>query len=110
MAEFTITQRGARSLLGYCYMLNRRGRDDIVYWRCTRSRNSHCTGLVTTGPGDAIIAVKDTHNHPPDQSHIDAKKIVTAMKNSAQANIRPVPQLYLQEYITGLAGHTNLVA
>ncbi len=64
-AEFTITQRGARLLLyrGYCYMLNRRGRDDIVYWRCTRSRNSHCTGSVTTGPGDAIIAVKDTHNH-----------------------------------------------
>ncbi len=108
MAEFTVTQRGARSLLylGYSYMLNRRGRDDTVYWRCTRSRNSHCTGSVTTGPGDDIIAVKDTHNHPPDQSHIDAKKIVTAMKDSAQANIRSVPQLY-QEEIQKVAASSN---
>ncbi len=99
MAEFTTTQRGARSLLyrGYSYMLNRRGRDDLIYWRCTRSRSCHCTGSVTTGPGDTIIKEKDTHNHPPNQPQIEAKKIVTALKESAEANIRPVPQLYQEE-------------
>ncbi len=62
MAEFTVTQRGARSLLylGYSYMLNRRGRDDTVYWRCTRSQNSHCTGSVTTGPGDGRLTEADS--------------------------------------------------
>ena len=52
------------------YMINRRGREDVIYWRCHRSRNSHCTGSITTGPGDAIISVKDTHNHPPDHASI----------------------------------------
>ncbi len=60
----------------YC----RHARDDTIYWRCTRSRNCHCTGSITTGPGDAIISEKDSHNHPPDQTSIEVKKSVSAMK------------------------------
>ena len=80
-------------------MINQRGRDDIVYWRCTRSRNSHCIGTVTTGPGDTIVSVKNTHNHPPDQVAIEAKKIVSSLKEAVQTRIQPVPAVYQEEVI-----------
>ena len=100
--EFTKTQRGARSLLysRYSYMMNRRGRDGSVYWRCTRSRNSHCTGTITTDIDDRLVFIKppqDTHNHPRDNSAIVAKRLVNDLKSKTQDNIRPVPQLYLEE-------------
>ena len=56
------------------YMINRRGQEDVIYWCCHRSRNCHCTGSITTGPGDAIVSVKDSHNHPPDQASIEVKQ------------------------------------
>ena len=78
-------------------MLNRRGRDGSVYWRCTRSRNSHCNGTITTDINDRLVSIKDTHNHPRDDSAIVAKKIVSDLKTTTLDNIRPVPQLYLEE-------------
>ena len=81
------------------YMINRRGREDVIYWRCHRSRNSHCTGSITTGPGDAIVSVKDTHNHPPDQASIEVKKLVSTMKEKVQDCIRPIPQLYQEALV-----------
>ena len=81
------------------YMINRRGREDVIYWRCHRSRNSHCTGPITTGPGDAIVSVKDTHNHPPDQASIEVKKLVSTMKEKVQDCIRPIPQLYQEALV-----------
>ncbi len=71
----------------YC----RRVRDDTIYWRCTRSRNCHCTGSITTGPGDTIISEKDSHNHPPDQTSIEVKKSVSAMKEK--------PYMYREELL-----------
>ena len=41
--------------------LNRRGRDDQIYWHCALSRG--CSGAITTHD-DQILAIKDTHNHP----------------------------------------------
>ena len=81
------------------YMINRHGREDVIYWRCHRSRNSHCTGSITTGPGDAIVSVKDTHNHPPDQASIEVKKLVSTMKEKVQDCIRPIPQLYQEALV-----------
>jgi hypothetical protein len=52
---------------------------------------------VTTGPGDVIVAVKDTHNHPPNQAELEAKKIVTSLKERASDSLRPVPVLYQEE-------------
>ena len=78
-------------------MMNRRGRDGSVYWRCTRSRNSHCNGTITTDIDDRLVFIKDTHNHPRDDSAIVAKKIVNHLKTTTQDNIRPVLQLYLEE-------------
>ena len=73
------------------YMISRRGREDVIYWRCHRSRNCHCTGSITTGPGDAIVSVKDSYNHPPDQASIEEKKLVSTMKEKVQGCIRPIP-------------------
>ena len=78
-------------------MMNRRGRDGSVYWRCTRSRNSHCTGTITTDIDDRLVFITNTHNHPRDDSAIVAKKLVNDLKSKTQDNIRPVPQLYLEE-------------
>ena len=78
-------------------MMNMRGRDGSVYWRCTRSRNSHCTGTITTDIDDRLVFIKDTHNHPRDDSAIVVKKLVNDLKSKMQDNIRPVPQLYLEE-------------
>ena len=41
--------------------------------------------------------IKDTHNHPRDDSAIVVKKLVNDLKSKMQDNIRPVPQLYLEE-------------
>ena len=45
--EFVTTTRGARSLIfeGYRYIINRRGRDDRIFWRCAISRS--CSGGLT---------------------------------------------------------------
>ncbi len=87
-------------------MINRRARDGAVFWRCTRSRNSHCTGTVTTGPDDVILSTKDTHNHPPSDAEVTVKKIVSTLKEQTQASIRPVPQIY-QEEIQKIAAAPN---
>lgn len=103
-----ITQRGARSLLygGYSYIINRRGIDEVVYWRCTRSHNGHCSGALTTGSGDELLSIKDTHNHPPDQAEIEVK-IVGTLTEKMQSDIRAVPQLY-QETVHRVAAAPNM--
>ena len=78
-------------------MINRRGRDGTTYWRCTRSRNSHCTGTITTTVDGSLESIKDTHNHPPNQAEVEVKKIVSKLKDKSKENIRPVPQLYQEE-------------
>ena len=78
-------------------MVNRRGREGTtVYWRCTRSRNAHCSGTITTD-GDQLISMKDTHNHPREDSLIEVKKMVNDLKTKTKENIRPVPQIYQEE-------------
>ena len=70
-------------------MINRRGRDGTTYWRCTRSRNSHCTGTITTTVDGSLESIKDTHNHPPNQAEVEVKKIVSKLKDKSKENIRP---------------------
>ena len=65
-------------------MINRRGRDGSVYWRCTRSRNSHCNGTIITDIDDRLVFIKDTHN-----------KIVNF-------------SITLEQYLRGLSSLTNL--
>ncbi len=72
-------------------------KDGVVYWRCTRSHNSHCTGSVTTGSGDELLSVKNTHNHPPDAAQLEVKTLVSAIKDKTTTDLRPVPQLYQEE-------------
>ena len=90
------------------YMINRRGREDIIYWRCHRSRNSHCTGSITTGPGDAIVSVKDTHNHPPDQASIEVKiKVISGNFPPALWNISEIGDCRTNNNLEGW--HSKLV-
>ena len=74
--EFITTKRGARAIVyeGHKYVLNRRGRDGHIFWRCGRNRS--CSGSLCTLE-DEIISQKGTHNHPPDDAEIQAEKIIT---------------------------------
>ena len=44
--------------------------------------------------GDQLISIKDTHNHPREDSLIEVKKMVNDLKTKTKENIRPVPQIY----------------
>ena len=62
--EFVTTQRGARFLIyeGHKYVINRRGRDGRIFWRCAKSRQ--CKGAVTTKENEIISSRSDEYNHP----------------------------------------------
>lgn len=94
--EFTTTQRGARSLIygGYKYVINRRGRDGRIFWRCAKSRA--CTGSVTTLE-DEVLSSRDTHNHPSNPVELESEKIVSSLKRKAMETAQPIPTLYLNE-------------
>ena len=90
--EFTTTKRGGRVLLyeGHRYVINRRGRDERIFWRCS---NRECTGSLTTLKDNTITTQKD-HNHPGDQAAIEVEKIVVELKEAAKETVRPIPTLY----------------
>ena len=92
--EFSITQRGARSLVyqGYKYVINRRGRDGKILWRCAKSRS--CSGGMTTMDNE-IISPRDTHNHPSDAAELEAEKITMTIKCKAMESAQPIQTLYL---------------
>ena len=94
--EFITTKRGARAIVyeGHKYVLNRRGRDGRIFWRC--GRNWSCSGSLCTLE-DEIISQKDMHNHPPDDAEIQAEKIVNSIRAKARDTIRPIPAVYHEE-------------
>ena len=74
-------------------MINRRCRDDRVFWRCTKSRS--CSGGINTE--DVLSNIKDCHNHPADVVELEAQNIVSAIKGNVSKSIQPVPLLYQAE-------------
>ena len=95
--EFVKTQRGARALLheGYRYVVNRRGRDERIFWRCGKSRN--CSGCLCTLK-DEIISTNDNHNHPPDEASNEVDKIVDSIKGKVRTTAQPIQQSTLKKY------------
>ena len=91
--DFTTTKRGARALIyrGHRYVINRRGQDGRIFWRCGRSRS--CSGSITT-MDDNILSQRDVHNHEPDEDEIAIEKIVSNMKVKAMETTRPIPAIY----------------
>ena len=63
------TKRGARTLVyrGHRYVVNRRGHDGRIFWRCGKSRS--CSGSITT-LDDRIVSQREDHNHAPDEGEI----------------------------------------
>ena len=87
-----MTKRGARSLVcgGHKYLMNRRGRDDKIYWRCAKSRS--CGETVITQEG-TVILVED-YSHPPDPAEIKAQKVISSLKKKVVETIQRVPLMY----------------
>ena len=92
--EFVKTKRGARALLneGYRYVINRRGRDERIFWRCSKSRT--CSGSLCTLDDQIISSRKDQHNHPPDEAETEVEKIVDSMKDKVRTTAQPIPAVY----------------
>ena len=95
--EFVKTKRGARALLheGYRYVINRRGRDERIFWRCSKSRT--CSGSLCTLDDQIISSRKDQHNHPPDEAETEVEKIVDSMKDKVRTTAQPIPAVYNEE-------------
>ena len=91
--EFTTTKRGARALIyrRHRYVINRRGQDGRIFWRCGRSRS--CSGSITT-MDDNILSQRDVRNHEPDEDKIAIEKIVSNMKIKAMETTRAIPAIY----------------
>ena len=95
--EFVTTTRGGRALIyeGYKYVLNRRGRDERIFWRCAKSRC--CSGALTTINDEIVSSRASEHNHPPNEAEMIACKAVESMKQAVKEKINPVPALYQQQ-------------
>ena len=76
------------------YVINRKGRDGRVFWRCHKSRQ--CSGGLTTLDNTAV-STRSTHNHPADPAEVKAHKIKAKLKNIAKETVQPLPTLYSQE-------------
>ena len=94
---FVTTTRGARSLIyeGYKYVINRRGRDDRILWRCAKSRS--CSGGLTSINSEIVSSRANEHSHPPDEAEVTAYKAVDKIKTKTMESIDPVPAIYQQQ-------------
>ena len=95
--EFVTTTRGARSLIyeGYKYVINRRGRDDRIFWRCAETRS--CSGGLTSINSEIVSSRANEHSHPPDEAEVTAYKAVDKIKTKTMESIDPVPAIYQQQ-------------
>ena len=68
--EYITTKTGGRALIyqGHRYVINRRGQDGRIFWRCAVSRP--CSGSVTTIL-NVILSQQYIHSHRPDVAEID---------------------------------------
>ena len=105
--EFVTTTRGGRALIyeRYKYVLNRRGRDDRVFWRCGKSRS--CSGALTTIEDEIVSSRAHEHNHPSNEAEMIACKAVEGMKQAVKEKIDPVPAIY-QEHLQEISARENL--
>ena len=72
MKFVNMTRKGLSLIYdGYKYVLNRRGRNDRMFWRCAKNRS--CNGGLTT-MNDEIVSSE--HKHPPDEAEMTASKAV----------------------------------
>ena len=97
--EFVTTTRGARSLIfeGYRYVINRRGRNDSIFWRCAKSRS--CSGSLKTIKREIVSSRVGEHTHPPDEAEMTACKTVEMMKKRVKETIDPIPAVYQQQLV-----------
>ena len=93
MAEFTKTERGARSLHvnGYHYTLNKRGRNGNTYWRCVDRR---CAGRATLDSNDVVVSENNNHSHAPNPLQVEVSKAVDKLKDQAAATAAPMASVY----------------
>ena len=92
--EFVTTTRGGRPLIheGYNYVLNSRGRDERIFWRCGKS--CCCSGALTTINYEIVSSRASEHNHPSNDAEMIACKAIASMKQAVKDKIDPVPALY----------------
>ena len=89
--KYTTTQRGGRVLLfeGYRYQVNRKGKEDRIFWRC---HNRQCPGRLST-QGETVLSSKP-HDHPSDNIDNAVEKVKAQLRKDARDKTVPIPQLF----------------
>ena len=82
-----LTSRGRPKLVkaGFGYVQDKRGRDDVVYWRCESRDELSCKGRLRT-EGGVIVAYVGSHNHAPEASKVEVVKALTEVKQKAASS------------------------
>ena len=76
---------------GYQYSLNRRGREEEFYWRCT---NRLYKGRAVTIEEDELISVNSLHE--PNHVEVAGNEVVQEMKTRARSETTLIPKIYAQ--------------
>ena len=82
-----ITSRGRPKLVksDYGYVQDKRGRDEIVYWKCESRDEFACNGRLRTDAG-LIVAYVGSHNHAPGATRAEVVKALTDVKEKAKSS------------------------
>eukprot|EP00117_Sycon_ciliatum_P049982 scpid112323/ scgid35350/ len=61
------TKRGGLRWIveGYAHVVDKRGRDEVIFWRCDRKDELQCKGKLIS-EDDSIVKVTGLHCHAPD--------------------------------------------
>lgn len=92
-AEFVKSQKNHELLHidGYLFMKNN-VRKDATYWKCTQTKEMHCSGIVKTVSTDNGIFItsdicKIKHNHMPIPNRVDNLKVIDKIKSTAETSM-----------------------
>ena len=72
----TTTKHGKEKLIhrGYGYVVDKVGKDGVVYWKCEEKDALSCKGRMRTRHG-LVTAVTGNHTHAPDAMRGDVAKV-----------------------------------
>ena len=75
-----VTERGKPLVFynGYSYIRDKRGRDGVVYWKCSQCKEK-CAGRLKT-ENDVPQTETGEHNHTPDATAMDVAKARKVMR------------------------------
>ena len=90
----TTTKRGKEKLIhrGYGYVVDKVGKDGVVYWKCEEKDALSCKGRMRTRHG-LVTAVTGNHTHAPDAMRGDVAKVRDQVSSRAATSQESTHQI-----------------